>query len=405
MVGDRKFLRVGILCGFPFPVGYAGTNRVVSLARGMAVNDADVTTYIYKPTEYPKSINNHHWKGMYFGVNFIYPVKSTIRKKNRINNHILKLWSILKTLRYIKNDNRIKPFDALIIYNDYPFLLLLFTLFLKNIKIRNVLFAVDEFPPEMRYKYNEKLSSVNEFIYSYCLKRLDGLISMTKVLITFFDGISRSKNKSVLIPMSVESDRFNSQEYKKDQSSVSYIAYIGNFDFVKDGIDILIKAFKKVLITHSEIFLYMTGEGSKEEMEKTRVLIRDNNIEERVRLLGRMHRDDVPAFLSNAQILCLSRPWTKRSAAGIPTKLGEYLCTGVPTIVTRVGELDNYLTDKVNCQIVEPDDVNVFSNRINYILGNYNESLIIAEKGRHIANTIFNNVYHGKSLLKFIKSL
>ena len=47
-------------------------------------------------------------------------------------------------------------------------------------------------------------------------------------------------------------------------------------------------------------------------------------------------------------MLVLARPDNIQAKGGFPTKLGEYLATGNPVVVTKVGEIPNYLIDGVN---------------------------------------------------------
>jgi len=64
-----------------------------------------------------------------------------------------------------------------------------------------------------------------------------------------------------------------------------------------------------------------------------------------------------------AKILALARPKSKVADAGFPSKLTEYLSTGNPVVVTRVGEIPYYLKDNVHAFLTEPDSVNSFAER------------------------------------------
>ena len=56
----------------------------------------------------------------------------------------------------------------------------------------------------------------------------------------------------------------------------------------------------------------------------------------------------MPKYLCNAKLLALARPDSIQAQGGFPTKLGEYLATGRPVVVTKVGEIPDYLEDGVN---------------------------------------------------------
>ena len=52
---------------------------------------------------------------------------------------------------------------------------------------------------------------------------------------------------------------------------------------------------------------------------------------------------DIPQILKNAAVLALDRPDSLQAQCGFPTKLGEYLLTENPVIVTKVGDIPLFL--------------------------------------------------------------
>ena len=91
----------------------------------------------------------------------------------------------------------------------------------------------------------------------------------------------------------------------------------------------------------------------------------------------------------NAKMLCLARPSGLQSLGGFPTKLGEYLATGLPVVVTSVGEIPNYLNSD-NAYIVSPDDNKKFGEAMNGILSDYDNATHIGMRGRDVVLRTFN---------------
>ena len=71
-------------------------------------------------------------------------------------------------------------------------------------------------------------------------------------------------------------------------------------------------------------------------------------------------------------------------------KLGEYLATGRPVIVTDTGEISKYLKDKVNARIVKAGDESDFTEKLMWMLENPEESCKIGIKGRETAINNFD---------------
>ena len=128
-------------------------------------------------------------------------------------------------------------------------------------------------------------------------------------------------------------------------------------------------------------------------------------IEKRVIFTGLLSRNLVPAYLRHAVILTLARPASMVANAGFPSKLTEYLSTGKPVVATRVGEIDRYLTDNLNVFLSEPDSIDDFVSKLEFVLSNYDIALAVGNKGRELATTIFNYNYQAKRILSFVEGL
>ncbi len=390
----KKNLGIGIICGFPFPIGYSGTNRIISISRGLFANKQYVKVYLYKPTELRNNIINAIPEGEYKGVNFIYPKSNTVKRSSKVGKLLDLFFGFLFLFKNIYKDRNF--LDCILIDTDRPHLVWIITQFLRRFLKTKIYMMVDEYPREIRIG-KEKISKMTNWFYSRSLKLHDGLISMTKPLEDFYSKIIRDK-QSIIIPMTVESDRFLGKAIKNEKS----IVYIGNFDIDKDGVDILILAFSKVLKTHPDITLKLAGEGKKDDMEKVKSIINSFEIEDKVHIIGRLHRDKVPDFLMNAYILAMARPFSLRNQGGFPTKLGEYLLTSKPVLVTDIGDISMYLQDSKSIYLAKPGDPTNFALKLNYILENYNVALKVAEEGRRIALNSFDYIIQTKKLVEFL---
>ena len=116
-------------------------------------------------------------------------------------------------------------------------------------------------------------------------------------------------------------------------------------------------------------------------------------------------RNDLPMYLAQASILVLARPSSRQSEAGFPTKLGEYLATGKPVLVTRTGEIGSYLVDNFNVFFAPPDDISAFAERIRYILQNPEEASAVGRHGQEAALRFFDYRENGRKLNAFLDQL
>jgi len=157
---------------------------------------------------------------------------------------------------------------------------------------------------------------------------------------------------------------------------------------------------------YPDINLVLIGKGDTVEEEiHIKGLVAELNIHKRVIFLGQLPRTAIPAYLCNAKVLALARPESIIADAGFPSKLTEYLATGKPVVVTKVGEIPVYLTDSVNAFLSNPNDIDDFTKKMAYVLGNYEIASEVGSRGKELTLTVFNYSFQSKRMISFINSL
>lgn len=87
-------------------------------------------------------------------------------------------------------------------------------------------------------------------------------------------------------------------------------------------------------------------------------------VQDAVIFTGKVAAEELPNYLVNASILALSRPDSLQARNGFPTKLGEYLATGNPVLVTNVGEIPLFIKHGENGFIAEESNVDDFAKNL-----------------------------------------
>lgn len=231
---------------------------------------------------------------------------------------------------------------------------------------------------------------------------IDVIFLMTKDLIDLYKDKCEQK-KLFHLPMTVDFDRF-----KLDRDHNIYnrqiITYVGTMNNKKDGVDILIKAFAIVQKEFPDSKLQLIGP----KIPKTDYLeqieyIKKNNLEDKIEYLGEISRDNIPYLLINSGCLVLARPDSKQAQFGFPTKLGEYLATGNPVVVTSTGEITNYLKNNYNAFIASPGYIDDFSDKILTVLRDKKVSQVIGKRGKKTAMQYFNADSQADTIFKIFK--
>lgn len=233
-------------------------------------------------------------------------------------------------------------------------------------------------------------------------RRLDGLIVISRALKQVFVTNGVNEAKIEVVNMTVDSSRFVSLQ--RDSFKDRYIAYCGSVSNVKDGVDNLIKAFSIVLEKVSDVKLYIIGNYSSSiEQISNYELIRSLNIADRIVFTGPISHKEMPQMLKNAELLVLARPNNEQAKCGFPTKLGEYLLTENPVVVTAVGDIPLFLKDNESAFLPEPNNIPAFAEKIIWALENSIAAREVGRRGRLVALKEFNNEIETSKLIKFIE--
>lgn len=254
--------------------------------------------------------------------------------------------------------------------------------------------------PEIIFKGN-KSWVYKSFIHA--VKKADKICAISKALYDFYvNDIGVSANMVCTTNIFVDNSRF---ENISRQDVQPYIAYCGSVGTVKDGVDVLIKSFAKFRKIYPEYHLEIYGVGKKEVMEELYHLVEDLNISESVVFTGRISYDEMPQRLINARLLALARPDNLQNRNGFPTKLGEYLATGNPVVVTSVGEIPLFIHDRFNGYLAIPGDVDSFAEKLLEAARDLDEGAIeIGRNGKLLIGKEFSYVENVNRIISSINS-
>ena len=389
----------------PFFDSSASGNRYASLVEGLIQWGVQVTVIVTGGYNNPQEKKILTKKSTYKSIEFLYLfsfLNHTLWRR-RINKYVLS--HITNRLLPLKLKKILKhSFDYLWITGDYQIL----NFYNKNYSnIKKCLIEINEFQDiylqegHLTHKMQIKYAKLQERNFYEAIKHIDYFAFMTNTLLTFYKTQIKSSAKIIHLPMTVDLFRF--ENVHKKQPSKPYIAFAGSLNNRKEGIDILIRSFATIISEYPGIELRLAG-NYQPDVEVQKRIITSLNIESDVFYIGELTRDQIPGFLCNAKILVMARPDSHQAQGGFPTKLGEYLATGNPVCVTRVGEIPDYLTDNVSAFMVEPGNVESLTDAFRRALLDEAISQRVGQAGYHVASTHFSKEVQTKRLKEFLEN-
>lgn len=395
----KQIKKIGILAPYAFPEGMAPTTRIIAYGYGLVQNGIDVEVII-NSVYFSEDIQ--HCEGVIKGLNYRYPY---LYNKKRYHSKLYRIcyanWALLwNCIKSIIKSNNAEAFDYVLLSFDSPRELIFYSFVLKLFGIKTV-FIGDEFPEEIR-QLNSDVSLHTIRLFKIAYHFISARILMTKNLCEFYNKKVCDKPSYILSSI-IDTSRFDNLQIMNNNRD--YLCYMGNMMLAKDNVDNIVRAYGLIKDKYPNIDLWLFGTPSASDYELISNLIDELGLKERVILKGRASYNDVPNILAHAKILVTSQPKTKRAEGGFPTKMCEYMMTGVPALLTDVGEITQYVTNDENVYIVEPCNHKAYADKIDFILSNYDTAIIVAKRARQFVEYNYGSKYATKGLVEFLNKL
>lgn len=231
------------------------------------------------------------------------------------------------------------------------------------------------------FKHNA-LPAKNDFYHKWQRKHTDAFICVSKLVYDLqTKGLSEvEKAKFHLVYNGIDTDKYdkmlrNCKEVK--DTSCFNVGYAGRL--VKDkGIDVLLRAFVKLVHYNSKLRLFIAGSDEKGYKTELESYIKNNGVKDKVIFLGQVN--NMPEFYKKLDVFVL--PSVVREAFGLT--ICEAMYCGVPVITTNSGAQSEIIDSEAIGRIVPSGDVNALADAIL----DFSEDKNIAETIERAANRV-----------------
>ncbi|MGD0754925.1 MAG: glycosyltransferase [Bacteroidales bacterium] len=380
---------------FSFPEGNAATNRVYTYAKGFIENNVNAYVICFG-NDY---LANGY--GVVEKIQFFHPLNQKKRNNSFILRNWFKLTKCFNTIKIIRKINKEDRIEAIIAYTKFSSTHL-FSWFLVKIIRTKLIIENSEHP--LRYYQNGFINRIiGNLKLGIELGTFDGILLITQNLIDFYKSKLHNDNKLLLVPSTVDPTRFAIEKTKNN--TFEYIGYFGSIDLERDNIDLLITAYSLIHERLDNVHLVLGGMVEKKEEKIIFDLIKSLKIESKVHIIEYLSREEIIQYVVNAKVLVLVRHNDPFTEASFPCKFTEYLSTGNPVISVMVSEIPKFIKDGENGFLITPGDAYELSEKLGFVLNNYQFATEIAKKGKELTDSIFNYNYQAKKIIDFIHSI
>jgi len=144
----------------------------------------------------------------------------------------------------------------------------------------------------------------------------------------------------------------------------------------KKGCDVLIKAFKRVVVSRPhKAMLWIVGDG--DERRDLEALVIKLGLSSAVRFFGQQSNENLPDIYAGADLFVLPS-----TTEGQGVVLLEAMAAGVPTIACQVGGVKEVIDDAVTGWLVKPTDSGLLADKIGECLDSIHLRAAVAERAK-----------------------
>lgn len=364
----------------------AADRRVRDLARGLVYAGAEVELHLPAWKKNQKDLPTSDLEE--YSLVYLGSKESKGKVRKRIN-----YWK--QFLKYFK-ENKV---DAVLFYGATPDLI--FPSYIIKNRFKKI--SIAEFCDSHalgKHKFLKKLSIIaGEQILPKC----------TNLNIAISDYLEQQVKKAapkvptLKIPILVDSDAFKARDSKKsDQFKITYIGGLWK-DY---GVGVLLEAFSDLLKNHKQENFQLTIAGRLGNTEKhtdVRGKVKQLGIENNTDITGWVSTSRVIELLNEADVVVIPHLDTPFCNAGLPTKLAEYAIMAKAVVMTDVGDVGQFFTDKENGLICNPNNAESMFKCLEELYKSPSLLNKVGNAAQKLAFSLFDYKVNGGMLLKKIK--
>lgn len=174
------------------------------------------------------------------------------------------------------------------------------------------------------------------------------------------------------------------------------ILFLGRLDARKSP-DVLLRASRQVLERFPGTKVVFGGDG---EVEKNKALAEELGIANHCEFHGWVSGAEREGLFARAAVYCLPS-----KNEGLPMSVLEAMARGIPTVATPVGGVPRVIEDGVSGFLVDVDDVDALSDRLNILLDKPGLRENVGAASRNTVMRLFNVGGSIKQLLALYRAL
>lgn len=380
-----------------FPYGFAEVQKIILIAKSLLVTGNNVTVLsrngYHNKAKYPE-MKNHDF---YEGIEYIYSSGSCFRNENFLKRRFFQLKGKIKEVLILRKMKKCGNLDFAILSTRSFYLVLFYNVLSKIFHFKIILNYVEYYSAMKKNKFQISKRLNDKLFDKYASSLSDAVFPISEFLIQHINKVSPGK-KYLKIPGLTDFGKYTDIEVKQDQK---YFLFCGDARY-KEIVLFIIDSFG--LLNNTSVYLYLIISGDENSISIVKKYINHQFLKDQIQVFSNISEKQLYTYYKNALSLLIPLRPTFQDIARFPHKTGEYLASGNPVISTNYGEVKYYFTDMVNMLLADNYDIQLFAEKMQYVLNNPLEAKRIGDEGKNVAINIFDFRNRAGVINEFLQS-
>lgn len=383
-----------VFCGYNvFPYGFAQTQRLLLIAKGLQLSHCEVTVLCRYGT-YNINQNKTKKSGVFENVTYKYSSGNSSRPNSFIIRNLLKIKGVFNEFTFLIKKRFLGELDYIFVTTNTFNKVLYYSILSKLICTKCVIDNTEFWSAVKRHKW-----SFGEKLYDYLSPRLyNKVICISDFLYTHTLQIKKETNV-LKIPAIVDFEKFEDSNPQLD-SNGKFILFCGSAVYYPI-IQFIIEAFE--IIDQSKVnLIIVSSNGSSSDFKKINTAINSSSKSQLIKLVSNIEYSVLVKLYKESIALLIPLRNTKEDTARFPHKLGEYTASKSIIITTNNGEIPNYFTNMQNALIANKYDIKQYSEKIEYAISENYNLLEMSENSYKTGLKYFDYRLNGEKIYNFL---
>ena len=198
-------------------------------------------------------------------------------------------------------------------------------------------------------------------------------------------------DKLVTVYHGIDTEKFAPRD-KHDSESQTTIVHVGRLSEEKAQANIILAC---KILKHEGYDFQCLIIGDGDLYNDLKELIIQNDLEDRVELVGKVFQEEIIDYYAKADMFVLSS-----HRENLPNVLVESMAMGIPTIATGIAAIPELIQDGENGLLIEPNNIEQLARAMKRLIDEKEFAQRIADNGR---KTVLEKFDHNTSLDKLVE--